>query len=98
MGIYANNGNAPGARLAETAAFTPVAGWNTQPVLTQTTLPAGTYWLVFLPQNNTLTGRVALSGSGRYYSYTFGALPATYSALSTSDGFHFSMYATLLVP
>ena len=98
LGIYANNGNAPGARLAETAAFTPVAGWNTQPVLTQTTLPAGTYWLVFLPQNNTLTGRVALAGSGRYYSYTFGALPATYSTLSTSDGFHFSMYATLLVP
>ena len=98
LGIYANNGNAPGARLAETAAFTPVAGWNTQPVVTQTTMPAGTYWLVFLPQNNTLTGRVALSGSGRYYSYTFSALPATYSALSTSDGFHFSMYATLLVP
>lgn len=98
LGIYANTGNAPGARLAETAAFTPVAGWNTQPVLTQTTLPAGTYWLVFLPQNNTLTGRVALSGSGRYYSYTFGALPATYSTLSTSDVFHFSMYATLLVP
>jgi len=95
LGIYNNSGSMPGTLVAQTAAFTPVVGWNTQPVLTQTVLPAGTYWLAFLPQNNTLAGRVALSGTGRHYSYTFGALPATFSTSVTSDSFHFSMYATL---
>lgn len=95
LGIYNNSGNAPGTLVAETAAFTPVAGWNTQPVQTQTVLPAGTYWLAFLPQNNSLAGRVVLSGTGRHYSYTFGALPATFSSSVTSDSFHFSLYATL---
>ena len=98
LGIYSNSGGAPGALLAETAAFTPVAGWNTQPVLTQTALPAGTYWLAFLPQSNTLAGRLTVSGSGRYYAYTFGAMPAAFSSSNTADTFHFSMYATLLAP
>ncbi|NWG07675.1 MAG: SGNH/GDSL hydrolase family protein, partial [Chloroflexi bacterium] len=51
LGIYNNSGTMPGTLVAQTAAFTPVVGWNTQPVLTQTVLPAGTYWLAFLPQN-----------------------------------------------
>jgi len=96
LGIYNNSGSSPGNLVAETAAFTPVAGWNTQPVITQTLLPAGTYWLAFLPQSNSLAGRVVLSGTGRHYSYTFGALPAAFSTVVTSDAFHFSFYATLL--
>jgi hypothetical protein len=95
LGIYNNTGNNPGTLVAQTAAFTPVVGWNTQPVLTQTVLPAGTYWLAFLPQNNSLAGRVALSGTGRHASYTFGALPAAFSSSVTNDSFHFSLYATL---
>lgn len=98
LGIYSNSGGAPGALLAETAAFTPVAGWNTQPVLTQTALPAGIYWLAFLPQSNTLAGRLTVAGSGRYYAYTFGAMPAAFSSSNTADTFRFSMYATLLAP
>ncbi|NWG08230.1 MAG: metallophosphoesterase [Chloroflexi bacterium] len=96
LGIYNNAGNAPGSLQAQTAAFTPVAGWNTQNVTSPTMLPAGTYWLAFLPQNNNLTGRMAFTGTGRYYGYTFSALPTTYSNSSTSGTFHFSMYATLL--
>ncbi|MCC6300837.1 MAG: VCBS repeat-containing protein, partial [Anaerolineales bacterium] len=95
LGIYNNNGSNPGTLVAETAAFTPVVGWNTQPVLTPTLLPAGTYWLAFLPQSNTLTGRITFSGTGRYYGYTFGALPATFSTSPSSAAFHFSVYATL---
>ena len=98
LGIYNNSGSAPGALMAQTAAFTPVAGWNTQVVTTPVALSPGTYWLVFLPQNNTLAGRLGLSGSGRHYSYTFGALPSTYSTSYTSDTFHFSFYATLSLP
>ncbi len=95
LGIYNNNGSNPGTLMAETAAFTPVVGWNTQPVLAQTLLPAGTYWLAFLPQNNSLAGRVVGTGTGRYYSYTFGSLPASYSSSPTSAAFRFSFYATL---
>jgi len=98
LGIYNNSGNAPGTLMAQTAAFTSVAGWNTQVVTTPVTLPPGTYWLVFLPQNNTLAGRLGLSGAGRHYSYTFGAMPSTYSTSYTSDTFHFSFYATLSLP
>ena len=98
LGIYSDSGNAPGALLAETAAFTPVAGWNTRTVLTQPSLPAGTYWLAFLPQNNTLAGRLTVAGSGRYYAYPFGSLPAAFSSSNTADTFRFSMYATLLIP
>jgi hypothetical protein len=95
LGIYDNNGSNPGNLVAETAAFTPVLGWNTQPVLTPTLLPAGTYWLAFLPQDNGLRGRVAATGGGRYYSYTFGPMPASYSPSADSSAFHFSFYATL---
>jgi len=95
LGIYNNAGSNPGTLLAQTAAFTPVVGWNTQPVPTPTLLPAGTYWLAFLPQNNSLAGRVATTGTGRHYTYTFGALPASFSSSPTSGAFHFSLYATL---
>ena len=98
LGIYNNSGNAPGTLMAQTAAFTPAAGWNTQVVTTPVILSPGTYWLVFLPQNNTLAGRLGLSGAGRHYSYTFGAMPSTYSTSYTSDTFHFSFYATLSLP
>jgi len=97
LGIYSNAGNGPGTLLAQTAAFTPVAGWNTQNVTTPVLLPAGTYWLAFLPQNNTLAGRLAFSGSVRYYTSTFGALPNTYSSSPQSATAHFSLYATLLM-
>lgn len=95
LGIYANNGSNPGALLAETAAFTPVVGWNTQPVVTPTLLPPGTYWLVFLPQSNSLAGRVIGAGEGRHYSFTFGPMPANYSNSPTNVAFRFSFYATL---
>ncbi|HQV93738.1 MAG TPA: hypothetical protein PLA27_07610 [Anaerolineales bacterium] len=98
LGIYNNSGSAPGALVAQTAAFTPVAGWNTQAVTTPLSLSPGTYWLVFLPQNNTLAGRLGQSGIGRHYSYTFGAMPSTYSTSYTGDTFHFSFYATLSLP
>lgn len=97
LGIYDNNGSAPGNLVAETSAFTPGKGWNTQPVLTPTVLPAGTYWLAFLPESNTLTGRAAYPGVGRYYSYTFGSLPSSYSTSSSTAVFRFSFFATFTI-
>ena len=98
LGIYASTaGGAPGALKASTASFTPVAGWNTQVVTTPVALPAGTYWLSYLPSSNSLGFRKAqnASSSGRYYSMTYGPLPANFSTSPSSTGSHWSFYATL---
>jgi hypothetical protein len=96
LGIYDDTGGNPGALKAQTAAFTPVVGWNTQNVSTPALLPAGTYWLAYLPQSNNLHFRVASTGSARGYSYPFGIMPSTYSSSPMSADVHWSFYATLI--
>ena len=98
LGIYASSaGGGPGALKASTASFAPVAGWNTQVVSTPVALPAGTYWLSYLPSSNTLGFRIRddASSSGRYYSLPFGALPASFSTTPSNTPSHWSFYATL---
>ncbi len=97
LGLYDDAADNPGTLRAQTAAFTPVVGWNTQNVLTPTLLPAGTYWLAYLAESGNLHFRVEGTGSGRYYSYPFGALPNTFSNSPSSGTFHFSFYATLFI-
>jgi hypothetical protein len=91
-------GGGPGVKRAETAAFTPVTGWNTRPVTATVSLPAGSYWLAYLPSSSSLTFRRQSSGSARTYGYTFGTMPATFSTSASSSGSHWSFYATLSVP
>jgi hypothetical protein len=97
LGIYDATGpnGGPGALKAQTAGFTPVSGWNTRNVVSQVTLPAGTYWLAFLPSSNYLVMKVATTGSAKRYNYAYGALPATFSTSPTSGTCHWSFYATL---
>jgi hypothetical protein len=97
LGIYdaTGPGGGPGQLKAQTAAFTPTSGWNTRNVVSQVSLPAGTYWLAYLPSSNSLGFRVALTGSARGYGYAFGALPATFSTSPMSATCHWSFYATL---
>ncbi len=99
LGIYDATGPSagPGALKAYTNAFTPTAGWNTQNVVTPVALTSGTYWLAYLPSNNSLAFvKETSSGSCVHYTYTFGALPSTYSTSPTSCGtVNFSFYATL---
>jgi hypothetical protein len=95
LGIYDDAGGNPGTLRAQTAAFTPSVGWNTQNVLSPVLLPAGTYWLAYLPQSNNLHFRVAMTGSARGYSYSFGAMPTTFSSSPLSAAVHWSLYATL---
>ena len=49
LGIYDATGpnGGPGALKAQTNAFAPVVGWNTQSVITPVLLPAGAYWLAY---------------------------------------------------
>jgi hypothetical protein len=97
LGVYDATGPAggPGAKRAETGEITPVTGWNTAGVTAPVSLPAGSYWLAYLPSTNTLQFREASSGSARWYAVTYGALPATFSTAPTSGADHWSFYATL---
>jgi hypothetical protein len=97
LGIYdaAGPNGGPGQLKAQTASFTPISGWNTQNVVSQVSLPAGTYWLAFLPSSNSLGCRAALTGSTKGYSYSYQAMPATFSTSPISGTIHWSFYATL---
>ena len=97
LGVYdaTGPGGGPGAKLAETAEMIPVVGWNTAGTTAQVVLPAGTYWLAYLPSSNALSFRNSQTGAAKYYSFAYGVLPASFSKTPTSGQFHFSFYATL---
>ena len=56
FGIYDASGpnGGPGALKASTTSFAPKTGWNTAKVVTPVSLPAGSYWLAYLPSSNDL--------------------------------------------
>jgi hypothetical protein len=87
-------GGGPGAKLAETAEFTPVAGWNTVLTTTHPTLSAGTYWLSYAPSSSSLHFRYDSAGTFRTSTFTYAALPATFPASSTQAG-QWSFYVSL---
>ena len=94
LGVY----NAAGQIVVQTAAFTPVVGWNTQAV-GQVPVVAGNYWLAYTPSSSNLTFPVDQgNGSCRWVSRTFQAMPPTFPAVSGSNPCHWSFYATLSVP
>lgn len=97
LGVYDSTGpgGGPGQKKAETAEITPTTGWNTANVITPVSLSPGTYWLAYLPSDNNLHFRRAGSGTAKYYSYTYGILPNTFSTTPTSTADHWSFYATL---
>src|SRR5262249_31404807 len=100
LGIYDAGGpnGGPGALKAQTNSFTPVVGWNSVNVITPVSLPAGTYWLAYLASSSSLGFRKGQTSgvSIRYYSYAFGAMPATFSTSPSTDPYyHWSFYATL---
>jgi hypothetical protein len=97
LGIYDATGpsGGPGAKKAETSEITPVTGWNTVTVTSPVSLAAGTYWLAYLPSSNGLHFRRSGSGTCRYYSYSYGAMPATFSRTTTNISDHWSFYGTL---
>jgi hypothetical protein len=99
LGIYDASGpsGGPGAKKAETAEITPVTGWNTANVITPVSLPAGTYWLAYLPSDDNLTfakGQDA-SSSGFSCSVTYGALLANFCSPAAATTSHWSLYANL---
>lgn len=96
LGIYDSVNGGPGQLLASTGAFTPVAGWNTQPVASPVALAAGTYSIAYFSNNNALT--FESSPTGTYYTESLtmaGSLPSDFVATSTSATGNWSFYATL---
>jgi hypothetical protein len=99
LGIYDASGpsGGPGVKKAETAQITPLAGWNTANVVTQVSLPAGSYWLAYLPSDNNLSFRNSSSTTtpSRFYTFTYGTMPSTFSTTTSTTPSHWSLYATL---
>jgi hypothetical protein len=99
LGVYDATGPAggPGNLKAQTPEITPQTGWNTYNVISPVLLPAGTYWLAYLPSDSNLAfvNTQNATSSAKFYSYTYGPLPATFSTTPQSDPSHWSFYATL---
>jgi hypothetical protein len=98
LGVYdaaGANGN-PGNKVAETAAVTPIGGWNTIPVLTQVNLAAGNYWLAYEVSSNSAQYLTSYNqGPIVLTKQAFGALPVTFPASPTGSAGNWSFYATL---
>ena len=101
LGVYdaTGPGGGPGTLKAQSNAFTPVVGWNTANVITPVSLPAGNYWLAYLPSSSSLNFAVNSSiGSYKYATFTFGSMPATFPAIAGQGTSHWSLYGTLTLP
>ena len=86
----------PGTILAQTNVISPVLGWNTVNVITPVSLPAGTYWLAYLPSSSALEFLLdTSSGHLAYYSFNFGVMPAKFSTSPGTGIGHWSFYANL---
>lgn len=98
LGIYdaTGAGGDPGTLKAQTNAFTPTSGWNTQAVVSPVLLPAGDYWLVYHPSSNSLGFKTdfSVTNNARSMSQAFGPLPSTFSTENTWPG-AWSFYGTL---
>jgi glucose/arabinose dehydrogenase len=98
LGLYdaSGPGGGPGALKAQTSAFNPVVGWNTANVVAPVSLPAGNYWLAYLPSSNGLNFAVNFNvGSFRYAGVAFGPMPAVFPAIAGQGTTHWSLYGTL---
>jgi hypothetical protein len=95
LGLYDATGGLPGQKLAETALINPVVGWNTAPVISQVTLPAGICWLVYEPSSSALSFKASFNvGPIAIGNATYGPLPPTFPSPVSNAG-HWSFYATL---
>ena len=96
LGIYQSLNGGPGQLLASTGAFTPIVGWNTQPVTSPVALAPGTYWLAYLPSDNGLS--FPWGNSGQWYEdpMTFSvSMPGKFVSTHGDVG-NWSLYATLI--
>lgn len=78
VGIYNDSGSAPSNLVAQSNPQILVASsWN-QVAITDTYLPAGTYWLVFSLSNGANVTYVTSATNYYYCSYNWGVMPTTF--------------------
>jgi hypothetical protein len=98
LGIYdaSGAGGGPGVLKAQTNSFTPVVGWNTQSVVSPTLLAPGTYWLAYLPSDNSLSYPTnGTAGSYKIAPQAYGAMPSSYPTPTGQGVGAWPFYATL---
>ena len=95
LGIYSDVSGVPGTLLANTPEMTPSVGWNTA-LVTPVTLQPGTYWLAYAPSDNALHFRAdRSSGTTKFLSRPYGALPSTFGTVAATQTSNWSFYGTL---
>lgn len=101
MGLYADDGAGTPigqSLIAETASAVAKVGTNTLPVLTQTIVPPGDYWIAY--QQSTSIVWTQHNGSpgppwpSYYYTATYGAFDATFDATPAQDQATYPIFAT----
>lgn len=99
LGLYDVSGpsGGPGKLVVAAPEITTAVGWNT--VNVAATLAAGAYWLAYTPSSDVLGFLNSQTGSAKWYSFPYGALPDTFSPSPSGAGnVHWSFYATVIQP
>jgi hypothetical protein len=101
LGIYDATGpsSGPGALQAQTASFlvttAATAAWQTANVITPVILSSASYWVAIV-SDSAFNGFYIVSGAtGKFASFTYGAMPSTFPASPSTDAAHYSFYASL---
>jgi preprotein translocase subunit SecG len=86
LAVYSDAGTKPGSLIVGSASGSGVSGWNSRSV-TSTYLAAGSYWLVYMNDDNVGANRNAASGSTprSYKAYTYGDWPASWPSGSADN-------------
>jgi hypothetical protein len=104
MGIYSNNGSAPGTLISASGSQVAVSGWNNFSIPGTALLPAGTYWIAAGTNSPTNSLFFALNDytlnadSTDGYVEGFTVIPATYSGGSGPNQQSYYFYADYCVP
>jgi hypothetical protein len=95
MALYTDSGGAPDSLVAETASAPVTVGADEIPVLKETAVPMGHYWIMAVFDTNASVGiDFASTDSYDYRSMTFSnPMPSSFGAASTGSSQRYNYYA-----
>jgi hypothetical protein len=88
LAVYSDVGGNPGALVAYTNTFTVGAGQIVVPVVTNTVIPAGVYWIVYNQGNTShhFTDNPVVTPNYKYFAYSFNSVPPNSTSWSNYAG------------